>query len=447
MEYKLTDHQQEKGNEIISLLKQGHNKIVLKGSAGVGKTTLAKWVAQQLKRDYSLNPNYNNGVIFVTAPTNKALAVLQSKVDIAVEFKTIHSALKMRKWTDDKTGIEVFLKPKYISKDDNFPHCRACILDEASMLSAQFVGGFIPAYNDKNELYQKEVRGWLEDYKFPIIFLGDDKQINPVGEPNTPIFAKDYPTVELTEIIRQGAGNPIIDLSRDLDMIYFKTPNLIDGKGYTYSNARHLLIESLAEVNGTDEMKYLAFTNAEIKSVNDAVRIKRYNKPKKIEKEETIVFNNPHGEYWTNREVKVESVYVCTDYFYIPRSDTKFDDKIEVVKGGLDRIKLKYYRVNDSFNVVHEHSAKMFIEVVNAIQYQCTHNGWGFRGKEFFKSQFADITYNHAITIHKSQGSTYKEVIINIADVNINRNAAEKERLLYTAITRASDLVILNNVK
>jgi len=28
-----------------------------------------------------------------------------------------------------------------------------------------------------------------------------------------------------------------------------------------------------------------------------------------------------------------------------------------------------------------------------------------------------------------------------------NRNAVERQRMLYTAITRASDLVILNNVR
>lgn len=45
------------------------------------------------------------------------------------------------------------------------------------------------------------------------------------------------------------------------------------------------------------------------------------------------------------------------------------------------------------------------------------------------------------------QGSTYKETIINIGNIQFNKNAAEKQRLLYTAITRASNLVILNNVK
>lgn len=42
-----------------------------------------------------------------------------------------------------------------------------------------------------------------------------------------------------------------------------------------------------------------------------------------------------------------------------------------------------------------------------------------------------------------TQGSTYDQVIINIRDLNLNKDDNEREKLLYTAITRAKDLVIL----
>lgn len=45
------------------------------------------------------------------------------------------------------------------------------------------------------------------------------------------------------------------------------------------------------------------------------------------------------------------------------------------------------------------------------------------------------------------QGSSYKEAIVNIGNLNLNKNLKEKQRLLYTAVTRASDLLILSNVK
>lgn len=45
------------------------------------------------------------------------------------------------------------------------------------------------------------------------------------------------------------------------------------------------------------------------------------------------------------------------------------------------------------------------------------------------------------------QGSTYKQAVVNVGNLNYNKNASEKERLFYTAVTRASDLLILGNVK
>lgn len=48
--------------------------------------------------------------------------------------------------------------------------------------------------------------------------------------------------------------------------------------------------------------------------------------------------------------------------------------------------------------------------------------------------------------IKVQQGSTYEQTIINIRDVNINRNIAEKQRLLYTGVTRSSYLLYLYKV-
>lgn len=437
-----TPHQIEKYNEVNDLIRAGHKRIKLEGSAGVGKTWLVSELVKGWKRDRTINTNYNNGHIYVTAPTNKALGVLQSKIDADVIFKTIHSACKITMYVD-KTGKAKFIRQTYKGKrkGDEFEECKIAVIDEASMLNSDFLGKETP---------DGYVPGYLDDFDFPIIFVGDNKQLNPVGESISPIWVKDWPRVELTEIIRQGAGNPIIELSRDLDLIYFKTPRIIGGKGYLYSDNIQSLIDDLAEVNGTDDLKYLAYTNSKgngnVESMNDAVRIRRYGIPKKIEKDETIVFNSPHGTFYTSKQVKVESKDVITDYIYIPTEKTKFDSQAQPT-GDMQKIKMKWYRVNEAFNVVHEDSMKIYIEVYESLKENNKRYGWDGRGYHYFENLFADITYNHALTIHKSQGSTYKETIINIENISFNRNAIEKERMLYTAVTRASDLIILNSVK
>lgn len=435
--YTLTEHQQDIGNQIIDCIKGGEKRINLIGSAGCGKTVLAGWLIEQLKKDRTLNKNYNNGLVFCTAPTNKALAVLKSKVKASVEFKTIHSALNMKMgWPDKVTGKRKFIKV-YSKNKNEFEYARACIVDECSMLNSDFIGG------------NKEVeQPFLDSYTFPIILIGDSKQINPVGEIKSPVFEQGYPTFELTEIIRQGEGNPIIDLSRDTDLIPFKIPRLTsEGKGYTYDNNLAGIIDELAEVNGTDEMKYLAWTNAIVDDMNKLVRERRYGQPAKIEREETIVFNTPFAaSFYTNQEVKCDDVEIITEYVILPKYDTRYNRENTPITN-TDKLKIKYYRVNGKIDIVHEDSDLIFKTVSKELENNCKKHGWSWIGYYAFVERFADITYNHSITIHKSQGSTYKVAVLNIGNINFNKNLEEKQKLLYTAITRASDLIILNNVK
>ena len=424
----LSSHQEHKKREILHLIEdEGHQRVLLIGSAGTGKTYLGGELIRDIKKSYTFNKKFNNGLVYATAPTHKALSVLQSKIDQKVTFSTIHSALDVKPGKPDKiTGIRDFTRiPR---KNNLFPSAKAAIVDECSMV--------------ENKLIK-----YLEDtrtFHFPIIFLGDSKQLSPVGEDVSPIFTKGFPVVELTEIVRQGANNPIIELSNNLDLIYFKEPNLVNNKGYVYTHNKHQIIEDLCEVNGSDELKYLALTNDEVNAVNKIVRETKYNNPMKIEEGETIVFNAPYGEYYTNEEVKVELVEIITSFVPIPTEKTTVN-KGEIC-GKLDYIKMKYYRVNESFNIIHEHSTYLFNIILKTIIENCKHHEWDWQAKYWFQEQFADITYNHALTVNKSQGSTYKTAILNVKNIHFAPNGDSVRRLLYTGVTRASDLVVLYNV-
>lgn len=45
----------------------------------------------------------------------------------------------------------------------------------------------------------------------------------------------------------------------------------------------------------------------------------------------------------------------------------------------------------------------------------------------------------------RMQGSTFTQVILNVKDIKRYLTEAETTRLLYTGVTRASDLLILYN--
>jgi hypothetical protein len=54
---------------------------------------------------------------------------------------------------------------------------------------------------------------------------------------------------------------------------------------------------------------------------------------------------------------------------------------------------------------------------------------------------FANVNYGFAITTHKSQGSTYHNIFVDIDDILDNKNDNEAKRCLYTSLTRASNKI------
>lgn len=51
---------------------------------------------------------------------------------------------------------------------------------------------------------------------------------------------------------------------------------------------------------------------------------------------------------------------------------------------------------------------------------------------------FAELNYGYCITVHKSQGSTFLNVFIDMNDILSNNNVNETSKCLYTSITRSS---------
>ena len=466
----LTSHQNEKLEEGLEILKTG-KRLLISGSAGVGKTFLVDTLIGKLSVKI---PSKNK--ICCSAPTNKAVAVVKGKVQERpnLEFATVHSALKIKRQVDYKTGAITF-KPWFTDKYPPLKGVRLLVIDETSMLNTELLE-YVEKHAKKNNC--------------TVIFIGDKKQLNPVGEEGSPVFLGEpndftveeealdffnsqkrkstiirkpggqgftvyvsYPEVELTEIIRQGEGNPIIGLSRDLPVIAKKEDSRIEETGYIFSNNQAQVIETLAKVNGTDELKYLAWTNKEVDVINKLVRKRIYGEsPKKIELDETLVFNEPYGEeYYTNQEIKVETIEVKEGQILYPSGKTKGIFEKETT---FNKIKLKYYSINAKFLedaqewteniiVIHEDSEAEFEKLLKNLRSMCSARVIDWVDYYKFKESFADMKYNHAITVHKSQGSTYGQAIVNIKNLGLNKNKTERNRLLYTAITRASKLLIL----
>ena len=449
-------------NEGLAILEK-EKRLLVRGSAGTGKTSMVDALIDEVILKFSIK-----GSIVCSAPTHKALAILSGKINNSkVVFSTIHSVLRYQKKTDRYTGVETFA-PSFSPKYPPMQNFGLLLIDEASMIGI-------------------EMLSYIEMYagRCIIIFVGDDKQINPVGEDDSPVFLgkptfytnledvndestqpyfyeklgkwvtfKAYPEVELTEIIRQGEGNPIITLSRDINLIGEGDKQVNEqGQGFLYTDNFHKIVEELATVNGSDEWKYLAWTNAEVDRVNAEVRRRIYGpEPAKIELGESIIFDAPCGEYTTNQELKVNTL----DIDYVEFNQVVEDTGKTVVR---KKIILRCYILNgkktDDWGdgvmrwkglfIIHEKSENALKHFIYSLSTNCNKRLLEYTTKNEFVNSFARFKYNHAVSVHKSQGSTYKNTIMNVGNIGLNSNEQEKERLYYTGITRASDLLILYN--
>lgn len=438
----LTKHQQEVQDKTVDILRT-ENVVLVKGSAGVGKT----WMVNTLiPRVASLITKKD---IYCSAPTNKAVAVLKGKVDEirGLSFITTHAALKLKRNIDFKTG-EISFKPNFDPKYPPLKGVGLFVIDEASMLSTELLS-YVEEHARNNGT--------------KVIFIGDEKQLNPVGEEHSPVFHKGYREVELTEIIRQGEGNPIIDLSRNLSEMSSGSDRLYseDGKktGYLFSMDKEKVVQTLAAVNGTDKLKYLAWTNREVDTMNFLVRRQIYGTPKKIEVGETLVFNSPYKEkFFTNEEIKVINAEIKEKEFQFVVDKTGAIEPGPGETAYFGKVKLKYYSItcergpsiktdneNTEIIVIHEDSEKKYKDTEKLIKNKAKFADIDWKDFYRFVEQFADLKYNHAITVHKSQGSTYEKTIVNVNNLLRNKKKIERDRLTYTAVTRASELLILYN--
>ena len=69
------------------------------------------------------------------------------------------------------------------------------------------------------------------------------------------------------------------------------------------------------------------------------------------------------------------------------------------------------------------------------------------------RERFAQITYAYALTVHRSQGSTYRYAFVDVADfkkckgqcrTESGHRILERNQLLYVALTRPSDRLIIS---
>ena len=172
-----------------------------------------------------------------------------------------------------------------------------------------------------------------------------------------------------------------------------------------------------------NDAKVLAWTNSRVQEYNAFIR-QHKGYTKELEVGEQIVTNKPI------MDSKGKTVYATDGRAYI----TNVDSFVSTYMG----ISGKYLTLDNQIDVFTPDNAQDVKTKLNQLK-----KAKKWRDYLALQETVADIRPPYACTVHKSQGSTYKRVLIDLNDIGRCNIPGDVARMLYVAISRASDEVIL----
>ena len=389
--------------------------FVLSGYAGTGKTFLIDYVVRK-----ELRLKIGKEAVFVS-PTGKAAANLLKNGTLA---GTVHSLIYMRDGDEfdvDENGeiIEREDDIKFIKREKIDENIRLIIIDEASMVN-------------------EEVLRDLLSFGVKCLFCGDGAQLPPVSG-NCPLLAKPHYT--MTEIVRQAADNPIIQVATLARK----------GEYIPYGNyGNKVCVIPKASFNGAERKRLLLAAN-QVLCGRNRTRVSLNNEIRAYK-------NIPQDAYLPIAGEKL----ICTLNDWEKPLDK--DEKFHLVNGIIGVAEEVTETVDDL--AVMEFRADFMQESVKVpfdsgiFRYGRYRHGYGKRAvtlsdgtvvSEYnydmlrkFKSVSDEpvcrFEFAYAITCHKSQGSEFDFVIVFDEGWVFGE---EEHRWLYTAITRAKEKLLI----
>ena len=346
----------------------------------------------------------------MSAPTNKAVAVLSSSVEIpSLTFKTIYSLLGLRMMANGE------VKELTDSGKDSIGNYDLVIMDEGSMVSTVLI----------DYIFKKT---HLADTK--IVIIGDKEQLPPVNEESSPVWREFKIGYELTEVMRHQ--NSILTFVQSIranprpEFVSPGKPVFIDKNEDTFISK----IQHLAERGDfhLGKAKAVAWRNVTVNALSQIIR-ESYpptNSPDKFIVGDRVVMKEPivvadTTVASTDEEGQVISVLVTNHALY------------PLLKAWKISIQLDNNGGTVTAYVIHDDSKSIMDKMLDDFK-QAKH--WNQFWK--LKEAFHDVAYAYALTAHRSQGSTFEHVFVDAGDILLNRKDDERAKCLYVACSRAS---------
>ena len=361
---------------------------IITGGAGCGKTTLIK----QLIKNFMNNDEY----FLLTSFTGKA--VLRIKESLGEDFENIECHTLHRIIHRKKSGQDV---EKFYN----------VIIDECSMISTELMWEFLTLFR----------------HKFRLILIGDCNQLPPIG---TGSFFTELMNTERVPIYYLTQNKRMVR-QNDKMMILKNANGLIDEKRnkklpyqFETSDGFYIIEKGLEYC----ETILNAFKKKGV-SHRDVTVITPYNKDidKVVEYHQGIFLQEFQSKEFNNKRYYVGDRVMQTKNVYSDSIDLMNGEEGEVVD------------MNEEVMIVDYGNGKV-VEYFWAIRPEDKKK----KKKKDEESQQVDefyiseVKHSFCKTVHKSQGSEYKFVILYIPR---NMSGFLNVNLLYTAITRTKEKI------
>jgi exodeoxyribonuclease V len=406
---------QERAIEAVrrAMSRNEHSVTVIVGYAGVGKTSLILFLAHEF------------GLPCVIAPTGKA--ALRIREATGLDASTIHRLI-YAPHEDPKTGATVFVRRTADEIEQYLPRSRLLILDEASMVGPDVWTDIITV---------------AKQHGLKLVVIGDGFQLPPVMPPKSPPFSVLLPNfaaqlnaerVEMTEVLRQAQGSPIIRASmglrqgqgkaalRELQVIQHQQIASVclavyQEKGVTIchtNSTRHGLNAGIRQMLGIyDEMPQPGEPLMVLRNTYDAGVVNG----------ETITF--PGWERTPDVPEAITDRYNPELHEMARFGSIRAANDVPVVLA----LEEMHGRLKSSVKAIS----------IAAMRWARLNNVFTGGGNV---APHLPVNFGYAYTAHKSQGSAWPFVFV-IIEPSIRVNEEEGARWLYTAITRAESMVAL----
>lgn len=420
------------------------------GAAGTGKTTLCKEFIQHCSAiGYP---------VIVCAYTHKAKGILRDKLPQGTEITTLHSFLKKAPTVNHNATSKTHLvTAKQMSTPEKI---KLLVVDEFSMIGEK-------DYADLRALQDEDYDGKAE---VKILWLGDPYQLPPVQDMQAVVPSGPY-KFRLTVQKRRGKDNPLSGpIASVVSFIEGAEPQALPGNEAFIRGVD--IAKAYAEDPEQDKV-ILCYTNKAVQDNNERAEGKvfpvagdvlfspsnqhRYTLIQQVSRNEVqeikLAFGEPLqlGSKYKTLEYLLKNPHVSFGLF-------EDEDDDEVVLAYIFG-HYSYKQLRDSYT---REAAEANLKIEKEIK--------GVKASAWAKSRDNEkhplararskawrdfltfdecvfcLDFCHAMTVHKSQGSTYKHVYVDTQDLSqlANTNFSMYLRLMYVALSRASAKVVTN---